>query len=107
MGSIQQISAPDLKDLMDHGASFEFVDVRTEDERTIARIQGSRLLDRAYFDQLMALDRNTMLVFTCHHGMRSQAAAEHFAREGFANVYNLVGGIDDWSRSVDPSIPRY
>ena len=38
---------------------------------------------------------------------RSQAAAEHFAALGFENVHNLAGGIDAWSREVDPSVPRY
>jgi monothiol glutaredoxin len=48
-----------------------------------------------------------MLVLHCHHGGRSQAAAEHFRSRGFTNVHNLVGGIDAWSTDVDPSVPRY
>ena len=48
-----------------------------------------------------------MLVFHCHHGGRSQAAAEHFRSRGFTNVHNMVGGIDAWSREVDPDVPRY
>jgi len=47
-------------------------------------------------------------VFHCHHGIRSQSAAEYFLREkGFRNLYNLRGGIDAWSQLVDPSVPRY
>lgn len=26
---------------------------------------------------------------------------------GFTKLYNLQGGIDAWSRDVDPSVPRY
>jgi monothiol glutaredoxin len=48
-----------------------------------------------------------MLVFHCHHGGRSQRAAEHFAALGFTNVWNVAGGIDAWSQEVDPSVPRY
>jgi monothiol glutaredoxin len=48
-----------------------------------------------------------VLVFHCHHGMRSQAAAEHCLRLGFTQVYNVAGGIAAWSRDVDPSIPQY
>jgi monothiol glutaredoxin len=55
----------------------------------------------------MAMDRSTALVFQCHHGMRSQAAAEYFQRAGFRRLYNLEGGIDAWSTRVDPSVPRY
>ena len=46
-------------------------------------------------------------MFQCHHGGRSLAAAERYASLGFSDVYNLVGGVDAWSVSVDPSVPRY
>ncbi len=104
---IRQLSAPELKDLIDSGTTFEFVDVRTDWERDVARIEGARLLDRAYHDYLVGLDRNTTLVFQCHHGIRSQSAAEYWLGLGFRNLFNLRGGIDAWSQLVDPSVPRY
>jgi monothiol glutaredoxin len=105
--SIEQISASELKAMVDSGEAFQFVDVRTNMERGIAHIEGSRLLDQAYFDELIALPKDTPLVFQCHHGVRSQSAAQHFAAHGFTKVYNLVGGIDAWSVEVDPKVPRY
>lgn len=105
---IRQISAPDLKAMIDSGRPFELFDVRTEDERALASIEGSRLLDQKGYDYLLALDRDTPIVFQCHHGIRSQSAAEHCLHErGFRNLYNLRGGIDAWSLLVDPSVPRY
>ena len=104
---IRQLSAPELKALIDSGTPFELVDVRTEGEREVAAIEGSRLLDRVYHDALLQLDRDTPMVFQCHHGIRSQQAAEYFRREGFRNLSNLTGGIDAWSALVDPGIPRY
>ena len=101
------MSAPDLKALIESGAAIELVDVRTEEERAIATIDGSRLLDQAYHDALLLRDRDTPIVFQCHHGIRSQNAAEYFRREGFRNLYNLRGGIEAWSVLVDPSVPRY
>ena len=105
--SIRQISATELKAMRDNGAPFELVDVRTEGERAIAHIEGSHLLDQALHDRLLTLDRDTPMVFQCHHGIRSQSAASYFLREGFTNLYNLQGGIDAWSQLVDPSVPRY
>ena len=93
--------------MIENGAPFELVDVRSDDERAFAKIDGSRLLDRAYHDALLLLDRDTPIVFQCHHGVRSQHAAEYFQQEGFRNLFNLRGGIDAWSLLVDPSVPRY
>jgi monothiol glutaredoxin len=108
MGSpIRQLSAPDLKALLESGTPIELVDVRTEEERAIALIEGSRVLDQAYHDALLLRDRDTPIVFQCHHGVRSQHAAEYFRSEGFRNLYNLQGGIDAWSLLVDTSVPRY
>ena len=104
---IRQLSAPDLKALLESGTAVELVDVRTEEERAIAAIAGFRLLDQPYHDALLLRDRETPIVFQCHHGIRSQNAAEYFRREGFRNLYNLRGGIDAWSVLVDPSVARY
>ena len=104
---VQQISAPDLERWLGSGTSIELIDVRTEHERALAHIDGSRLLDRAYHDELLLRDRDAPLVFQCHHGIRSQQAAEYFQHHGFRNVYNLIGGIEAWSMLVDPTVPRY
>jgi len=105
--SIRQLSAPELKRLLESGTAIELVDVRSEEERAMATIDGSRLFDQVYHDALLLRDRDTPIVFQCHHGIRSQHAAEYFRREGFRNLYNLRGGIDAWSLLVDTSVPRY
>jgi monothiol glutaredoxin len=93
--------------MMDSEVPLLLVDVRTEAERATASIEGSRLLDQEYVDYLLGLERDTTIVFHCHHGFRSQSAAEYYLRAGFQNLYNLSGGIDAWSMLVDPSVPRY
>jgi monothiol glutaredoxin len=104
---VKQISAAELKAMMDRGDPLELFDVRTEKERAIAKIAGARHLDDAGRRHVEALDKETRLVFHCHHGGRSQAAAEHYLAQGFKHVYNVKGGIDAWSVSVDASVPRY
>ena len=106
-GGVKQMSARDLQALRTSGARFELLDVRTTGERAIAHIEGARLLDRPTAQALEKLPRETPLVFQCHHGVRSQAAAQHFVALGFTDVSNLVGGIEAWSLEVDPSVPRY
>lgn len=104
---VRPLKATELKEMLDRGEVAHLIDVRTEGERNIARIKGARLLDDETAQELSDLDRNTLLVFHCHHGVRSQSAAEGFVREGFRRVYNLEGGIAAWSRDVDPSVPTY
>jgi monothiol glutaredoxin len=104
---IQQLSPTDLKKMLDSGARVELVDVRTPEERAIAVIPGARLLDQSCHDALLLLERDTPIVFHCHHGIRSQSAAEYFLQAGFRNLFNLAGGIEAWSQMVDPAVPRY
>ena len=47
------------------------------------------------------------LVCVCHHGVRSLQVAHFLERAGFSAVHNLAGGVDAWSREVDPAVPRY
>lgn len=105
--AVRQVSAPELKGMLDSEAPPVLVDVRAEWEHAIARIEGARLLTRESYDALIALDRHTPIVFQCHHGVRSQSAAEHFVEHGFVHVFNLSGGIDAWALLVDASVPRY
>lgn len=103
----QQLSVKDLKQKLDAGEKLALFDVREPHEIQRARIAGSKPLDEAAVDGIKALPKDTPLVFYCHFGQRSQAAAEHFRLQGFTRVYNLTGGIDAWSREVDPDVPRY
>jgi monothiol glutaredoxin len=105
--AIRQLSPMDLKRMLDGGERFELVDVRTPEERAIAVIPGARLLDKPCHDALLLLERDTPIVFHCHHGIRSQSAAEYFLQAGFRNLFNLAGGIEAWSQMVDPAVPRY
>jgi len=103
---VRQLSPEGLKSMLDAKTPFEFFDVRTPAEQRLATL-GARLLDEEAVAYIDTLDKNVPLVFHCHHGGRSQAAAERFLRQGFREVYNLAGGIDAWSTSIDPQIPRY
>ncbi|HEY2732980.1 MAG TPA: rhodanese-like domain-containing protein, partial [Polyangiales bacterium] len=104
---VRQLTPTSLKSMIDAGEKFELFDVRTPQEREVASIAGARLLDDAAARDIEQLDKDAALVFHCHHGGRSQQAAERFVQRGFRRVYNLAGGIDAWSTSVDPSVPRY
>jgi monothiol glutaredoxin len=104
---VREIAPTELKALLDSGKIQHLYDVRTDKERGIAKIAGAKQLDDATMAAIEALPKDTLLAFHCHHGGRSRGAAEHFLKLGFKNIYNMAGGIEAWSRDVDPSIARY
>lgn len=105
--SVGQMDPAALKARLDAGEAVVLIDVRPADERARAGIAGGRALEDGGKELIQSLPRDALLVFYCHTGQRSQAAAEHFRLQGFGNVHNLAGGVDAWSRDVDPSVPRY
>ena len=105
--TIGQMSVQELAKLRESGEPFELIDVRTPTEWDTARIEGATLLDEATQSRLAGLPKDTKIVFVCHHGPRGDNAAQHFVSQGFTNVHNVVGGIDAWSREIDPSVPLY
>ncbi|MFT7581581.1 MAG: monothiol glutaredoxin, partial [Myxococcota bacterium] len=105
--SVQEVTAVALKVALDANAELNLYDVRTDEERAGGFIPGSVQMNPATQDIVLALDRDTPLYFTCHHGGRSMQAAQFFLGKGFKKVYNVQGGIDAWSQHVDPSVPRY
>jgi monothiol glutaredoxin len=105
--SVKPLRPEELKTWNDKGDAFTLFDVRTEAEMKTASLPFAKALDEAGLKTLAALPKDAKIVFMCHHGMRSRAAAERFLTEGYKNIYNLEGGIDAWSVRVDEKTPRY
>jgi monothiol glutaredoxin len=103
---VRQLSVAQLQQALARGP-IELYDVRTPKEREIAKLPEAKLLDSKAQDHIANLAKDTPLYFHCHHGGRSQQAAQFFVSQGFKEVYNIEGGIDAWSRDIDPSLPRY
>ena len=104
-----EISPTELKSRLETGTPPLLVDVRWPLEHEICRLPNSRLLP---LDQLAAnlqdeLDPADEIVVYCHHGIRSLDAAMFMRANGFPRVKSLAGGIDLWSTTVDPAVPRY
>jgi rhodanese-related sulfurtransferase len=85
------------------------LDVREPWEFQTASIPGGLLMpmgevaSRAHTE----LDPDAPVVVMCHHGARSLNVAMWLRDQGFTHAQSLAGGIDAWSRSIDPGIPRY
>jgi rhodanese-related sulfurtransferase len=103
-----QISAPELKRQLDGGREVVLLDVREPEELLRARLPGAVHIPMAEIPgRLHELDPDKEIVVFCHHGMRSASVVGFLAQREFARVINLAGGIEAWSLTVDPSVPRY
>ncbi len=105
-----QITPLELKQRLDAGEKFRLIDVREPREYEIARLDGAELIPMREVPN--ALDRlceaeGAPLVVICHHGVRSQQVVNWLREQGLTRCLNLAGGIDRWSREVDPTVPRY
>src|SRR5689334_9999424 len=86
----------------------QLLDVREPWEFERARIPGAQLVPmREVPARLDEIDRGKDVVAICHHGGRSAQVALFLERNGYGKVHNLVGGVDAWSRTVDPAVPTY
>jgi rhodanese-related sulfurtransferase len=103
------LTTTEVKQKLDRGEPFRLIDVREPEEHATAHITGAELLPLSRAREwLPSLDPDDEIVIFCHHGGRSQQLASYLAeRMGFRRVANMLGGIEDWSRRIDPSVPRY
>ena len=107
---MKSISASDLAAwLADAGREPpQLLDVREPWEHERAAIAGARLVPmREVPARLAEIDPGKDVVAICHHGGRSAQVAVFLEKNGYGKVHNLVGGIDAWSRTVDPAVPTY
>ncbi|MBT2517838.1 HesA/MoeB/ThiF family protein [Streptomyces sp. ISL-90] len=103
-----EVEATALADELASDAPPLMLDVREPWEADIATIPGSVLIPLGDLgDRLGELDPAASVVVYCHLGVRSKYAARQLASVGFGHVRNLAGGIDAWSRSIDPAVARY
>jgi len=107
---MKQLTAAELSAwLADAGRARPLLlDVREPWEYDKARIEGSQLVPMNEIPARLAeLDPDREVIAICHHGGRSMQVAMFLEKNGFAKVHNLAGGVDAWSRTVDPSVPVY
>jgi len=105
-----EITVQEAKALLDSASPPRLVDVREADEFEFCKIAGAELLALSAFAQDFAArlpDKSQPIVLYCHHGMRSLRATEFLSGHGYTAAKSLAGGIDQWSREIDPAVGRY
>lgn len=108
-----EISIAEARRLLSSPAdpSWLLIDCREQDEYDFCRLEGARLVPLSKFaemaPQVLPPDSERPVMIYCHHGVRSMHATGYFRRLGHIRTWSIAGGIDSWSREIDPSVPRY
>ncbi len=104
-----EVSPEALAQLLRDGVAPQLVDVREPWETALASVPGALTIpmgevpSRAFVE----IDPDAPVVVICHHGVRSLTVTNWLRNQGFDQAQSLQGGIDAWSRVVDPAVPRY
>ncbi len=105
---VASVGPASLRDLLASDLPPLLVDIRGAEQRSIARLPGDRWIPLPELaERAIDLPRGSMIVVYCHHGGRALRAAEILHASGLENIAVLEGGIDEYARVVDPTIPRY
>ncbi len=107
-GGPVDLSARELAQRLARGDDLLLVDVREASELAVARFPNALHVPLATVPLRLAdLPTDRTIVLACHHGGRSMRALQFLRSRGYTALLNLEGGIDAWSRDVDPSVRRY
>lgn len=105
---MKSINPQELKNWIESGKTFQLIDVREKQEYDFVHLNRSVHIPlRQLMNDGSAIDKDQPAVIYCHHGSRSQIACLVLSRKGYANLFNLNGGINDYALEADLSLPTY
>jgi adenylyltransferase/sulfurtransferase len=106
--AVPQQSAREVKARLDAGEHLVLVDVREPFELAISRLEGTLDIPMSQLGtRWQEIPRDQPVVVFCHTGVRSANAILQLQALGYTSLINMAGGIDAWSRDIDPSVPVY
>ena len=108
--AVRQMTPRAVADAIAAGGPVLLIDVRQPDEFAVCRLPGSVLIplgELAVRAGEIQPEPGTLVVCVCHHGVRSYKAAAFLQQTGLDDVVSLAGGVEAWSLTVDPALPRY
>jgi rhodanese-related sulfurtransferase len=113
---LPEITVTDLAEKLKSQDAFILLDVREPHELHYAKLNDSRLeaapMSRLAREGTKALSdsaqsHESTIYVMCHHGSRSSQVTAWLAQQGWKNVFNVRGGIDEYARTIDPSVGLY
>ena len=94
-----KLDPPDFAHKLNELDNELLIDVRTPDEYNTGHLEGATILDfrdSNFRKQVDHLDRSRPVMIYCAAGGRSSAAVTVLQELGFAEIYELQGGLTSW-----------
>jgi rhodanese-related sulfurtransferase len=113
---LSEITVTELSEKLKSEDQFILLDVREPHELEYAKVSDSRLeltpMSRLAREGTKALSdsaksHDATIYVICHHGNRSAQVTAWLAQQGWKNVFNIRGGIDEYARTIDQSVGFY
>lgn len=109
---MEEITVQDFKEKLDKDEKVFLLDVREPFEQYQSKIdyENSTLIPvEQLSDRINEIEdqKDEEVVCMCRSGSRSAEACKLLEEEGFSNVKNLKGGINQWAKDIDNSLPVY
>jgi rhodanese-related sulfurtransferase len=100
-GSYTDVTADEAKELIDSG-DVQVLDVRTPDEFAAGHIPGAKLVPLQVIESMLSeLDKDQKYLVVCRSGNRSTQASGILVENGFTNIYNMTGGMNEWKYEIE------
>ncbi len=110
--SFKTISVTELANCMAAEKKIQMIDVREPEELAIASLPNFASLPLSQFAEWSTqiatqLDPHAETIVICHHGIRSAQMCQWLTQQGFTDVSNVVGGVEEYAVTIDSAVPRY
>lgn len=91
---VKEITATELKALIDKKADFQLIDVREQHEFDEVNLNGELIPMGDVIDNADKISKDKQVIVHCRSGKRSAAVIQALETQlGYTNLYNLKGGI--------------
>lgn len=99
--AFENVTPEKAKEMIDEEKVI-ILDVRTPEEFNNGHIPGSELVPLQVLEGMSTdLEKEKSYLIVCRSGNRSQQAAEILTGKGFKNVYNMTGGMNEWTYEIE------
>jgi sulfur dioxygenase len=107
-GAVPLVAPEELRSLLDGADPPWLLDVREPAERALARLPGDHGIPASDLPRRLGeLPGDRVIVAYDRLGFQARRAVALLEGSGFTRVAALEGGLDEYARTIDPTIPRY